>query len=68
MPMNYEREGERGRARERKKAGDSELSEINTEETFTHIHYIPQTRSDISQGMLQHRQHIPVALQVAEIG
>ena len=78
MPMNYERERERGRERgrereslrerEREKAGDSKLSEINTEEIVTHIHHIPQTQCDISQGMLQRRQHIPAALQVAEIG
>jgi hypothetical protein len=58
----------KGRAREREKEGDSKLSEINTEEIVTHIHYIPQTPCEISQGMLQRRQHIPAALQVAEIG
>ena len=58
---------ERGRAREREKEGDSILPEINTEEIVTHIHHIPQTQCDIS-GMLQRRQHIPAALQVAEIG
>ena len=68
MPINYERESERGRARERDKEGDSILSEINTEEIVTHIHHIPQTQCVISQGMLQRRQHIPAALQVAENG
>jgi hypothetical protein len=70
MPIKYkrvsEREGEQ--EREREKEGDSKLSEINTEEIVTHIHHIPQTQCDISQGMLQRRQHIQAALQVAEIG
>jgi hypothetical protein len=68
MPINYERDSKRWRAREREKEGDSKWSEINTEEIVTHIHHIPQTQCDISQGMLQRRQHIPAALQVAEIG
>ncbi len=63
-----ERERERESKREGEKEGDSKLSEINTEETVTHIHYIPQTRCDISQVMLQRRKHFPAALKVAEIG
>jgi hypothetical protein len=66
MPIKYKRVSER--EHEREKEVDSKLSEINTEEIVTHIHYIPQTQCDISQGMLQRRQHIPAALKVAEIG
>jgi hypothetical protein len=70
MPIIYERESKREgeQEREREKEGDSKLLEINTEEIVTHMHYIPQTQCDISQGILQRRQLIPAALQVAEVG
>ncbi len=70
MPINYEKEREREREGEgegERKRATEKLSEINPQEIVTHIHYIRQIRCDISHGILQRRQHIPAALQVAGI-